>query len=138
MARNGLLLKYKSVARRKLVRAGVPPEELKKQLEAEMQIFATAVNPDALSSDYFNSSFRSVAASTLNQTVRSTLNQTARSIYYRERSVARSVFHVEEEDAVEIVLDSSPSRMAVSNPPQIVFSPLQPPVSPLAASSSHQ
>jgi len=138
VARNGLLLKYKSVARRKLVRAGVPPEELKKQLEAEMQIFATAVNPDALSSDYFNSSFRSVAASTLNQTVRSTLNQTARSLYYRERSVARSVFHGEEEDAVEIVLDSSPPRMAVSNPPQIVFSPLQPPASPLAASSSHQ
>ena len=166
VARRGLMQKYKSVARRKLLRAGVPPEELKKQLEAEMQLFATVVNPDAFSADYFNSSFQSVAPSTLNQTVRSTLNQTARSIYYQEeRSVANttstSVFHVEEEDAVEIVLDSSPPRMAASNPPQVVsdsphavlhppqvvdssphpssrFSPLQPPASPQAGSSSQQ
>ena len=120
----GLMLKYKSVARRKLLRAGVPPEELKKQLEAEMQEFATAVNPDAPSADYFNSSFRSVAPSTLNQTERSTLNQTAGSIYYRERSVAnttsRSVFHEGGAEEVEIVLDSSPPRMTASHPPPVV------------------
>jgi len=157
--RNGLLLKYKSVARRMLIKAGVPPEERKEQLEIEMQRFATAANPDALSADYFNSSFRSAAPSIL--------NQTARSMYYgEERSVAnttsRSVFH--EEDEVEIVLDSSPPRMAVSHPPLVHvvsnspqavsdprqevehspqppsprLSPLQPQFAPQAASSSHQ
>ena len=160
VVRNGLLLKYKSVARRSMIRAGVPPEERRRHLEAEMERFATAVNPDALSADYFNSSFRSAAPSTL--------NQTARSMYYQEESVAnttsRSVFHEEEEkeDEVEIVLDSSPPRMAMSHPPLVVSqspqavsyprqevehspqppsprnSPLQPQFSPQAASSSHQ
>ena len=105
------------MARRSIIKAGVPPEERRRHLEAEMERFATAVNPDALSTDYFNSSFRSAAPSTL--------NQTARSMYYQEeRSVAntttRSVFHEEEEDEVEIVLDSSPPRMAVSHPPLVV------------------
>ena len=162
VARNGLLLKYKSVARRRLAKAGVPPEERKQQLEVEMERFATAVNSSSLSQDYFNSSFRSVAPSTL--------NQTARSICYREeRSVAnttsRSVFQDEEEDEVEIVIDSPSPRMAVSNTPPAqshLFqaashlseavsppsqgaessphspSPLQSQFIPQAASSSHQ
>ena len=158
-ARNGLLLKYKSVARRRLVKAGVPAEERRQQLEVEMERFATAVNPDSLSADYLNSSFRSVAPSTL--------NQTARSMYYQEErcvanTTSRSVLHEQEEDEVEIVIDSSPPRMAVPNsppagshPPHAVFnlpqevassllspsprhSPLQSQVVPQAASSSHQ
>ena len=156
--RRGLLLKFKSVARRRLPKARVTAEERSQQLEAEMQVFATAANAGDLATD-FNSSFRSAAPSTL--------NQTARSMYYQEeRSVAntttRSVFHEEEEDEVEIVLDSSPPRMAVSHPPLVVSqspqavsyprqevehspqppsprnSPLQPQFSPQAASSSYQ
>ena len=144
-ARNNLLLKYKSVARRRLIKDGVPVEERTQRLETEMQMFATASNADD-----FNSSFQSVAPRTLNQTARSTLNQTTRSLYYQ---TSRSVYQEEEEEE-EIVIDVSPPRLAASLPPPIVdsspgavspqppsprYSPLQQaPMSPLTASSSQQ
>ena len=146
-ARNNLLLKYKSVARRRLIKDGVPEEERTQQLETEMQMFATAANADYFTTD-FNSSFRSVAPSTLNQTARSTLNRTTRSLYYQ---TSRSVYQEEEE---EIVIDGSPTRLAASHPPPIVdsspeavspqppsprYSPLQqPPMAPLLTASSSQ
>ena len=141
-ARRGLLLKFKSVARRRLPKAGVTAEERSQQLEAEMQVFATAANAGDLATD-FNSSFRSVAPSTL--------NQTARSVYY-QTSASRSMY--QEEEGEEIVIDASPPRMAVTRSPPMVnslpqavsppspsprYSPLQqPPITPLAASSSQQ
>ena len=131
-ARRGLLLKFKSVARRRLPKAGVTAEERSQQLEAEMQVFATAANAGDLATD-FNSSFRSVAPSTL--------NQTARSVYY-QTSASRSIY--QEDEGEEIVIDTSPPRMAVTQAvsppsPSPRYSPLQqPPITPLAASSSQQ
>ena len=138
-ARKGLILKFKSVARRRLVRAGVSREEMQQRLHEEMQKFASA-DQEEFATD-FNASFQSVATSRL--------NQTARSLYYHqeEESVthsasnmtSRSVFHEEVmEDEVEIVLDSSPPRMAVSATPDVVSSPPPPTYSPLAASSSQE
>jgi len=137
--RNGILLKYKSVARRRLVKAGISPEKREEQLKEEMQVFATAVGSNQLDID-FNAT--------------STLNQTARSLYYQEHGnvacltpnpASRSMFQDQEEEFEEIVLDSSPPRMPT--PLQIIqlleTSPPRPssgpPISPLAASSnSHQ
>jgi len=139
-ARKGLLLKYKSVARRRLIKSGVPAEERNQQLEAEMHMFATAANAGDLATD-FNSSFRSVAPSTPNQTARSMYYQTSASMY-------------QEEEGDEIVIDASPPRTSVTCPPQMAdssplavspqstsprYSPLQQPsITPLAASSSQQ
>ena len=141
-ARRGLLLKFKSVARRRLPKAGVTAEERSQQLEAEMQVFATAANAGDLATD-FNSSFRSVAPSTL--------NQTARSVYY-QTSASRSMY--QEEEGEEIVIDASPPRMAVTRSPPMVnslpqavsppspsprYSPLQqPPITPLPNSWRQQ
>ena len=141
-ARRGLLLKFKSVARRRLPKAGVTAEERSQQLEAEMQVFATAANAGDLATD-FNSSFRSVAPSTL--------NQTARSVYY-QTSASRSMY--QEEEGEEIVIDASPPRMTVTRSPPLVnslpqavsppspsprYSPLQqPPITPLPNSWRQQ
>ena len=119
-ARKGLILKFKSVARRRLVRAGVSREEMQQRLHEEMQRFAAATDQEEFATD-FNASFHSVATSRL--------NQTARSLYYQEEV---------SEDEVEIVLDSSPPRMAVSATPDVVSSPPPPTYSPLAASSSQE
>ena len=129
-ARRGLLLKFKSVARRRLPKAGVTAEERSQQLEAEMQVFATAANAGDLATD-FNSSFRSVAPSTL--------NQTARSMYY-QTSASRSIY--QEDEGEEIVIDTSPPRMAVTQAvsppsPSPRYSPLQqPPIAQLAPTIS--
>jgi len=142
--RNGLLLKFKSVARRRLVKAGIPPEKREEQLKGEMQVFATAVGSNQLDTD-FNAT--------------STLNQTARSLYYQEHgnvacstpnSASRSMFQ-DQEEIEEIVLDSSPPRMSIplqtiqlveTSPPPRPSSgspDRRPLTSPLAASSnSHQ
>ena len=131
-ARRGLLLKFKSVARRRLPKAGVTAEERSQQLEAEMQVFATAANAGDLATD-FNSSFRSVAPSTL--------NQTARSMYY-QTSASRSIY--QEDEGEEIVIDTSPPRMAVTQAvsppsPSPRYSPLQqPPITPLPNSWRQQ
>ena len=114
------MLKFKSVARRRLVRAGVSREEMQQRLHEEMQRFAAATDQEEFATD-FNASFHSVATSRL--------NQTARSLYYQEEV---------SEDEVEIVLDSSPPRMAVSATPEVVSSPPPPTYSPLAASSSQE
>ena len=140
------MLKFKSVARRRLVRAGVSREEMQQRLHEEMQRFAAATDQEEFATD-FNASFHSVATSRL--------NQTARSLYYHqeEESVAhsasnmtsRSVFHEVMEDEVEIVLESSPPRMALPATPEVAgshppptYSPLQSSSAPLAASSSQQ
>ena len=144
-ARKGLMLKFKSVARRRLVRAGVSQEDIQQRLHEEMQKFASATDQEEFATD-FNASFQSVATSRL--------NQTARSLYYHqeEESVtasnmtSRSVFHDEVmEDEVEIVIDSSPPRMALPATPEVAgshppptYSPLQSSSAPLAASSSQQ
>ena len=131
-ARRGLLLKFKSVARRRLPKAGVTAEERSQQLEAEMQVFATAANAGDLATD-FNSSFPSVAPSTL--------NQTARSMYY-QTSASRSIY--QEDEGEEIVIDTSPPRMAVTQAvsppsPSPRYSPLQqPPITPLPNSWRQQ
>ena len=146
-ARKGLILKFKSVARRRLVRAGVSREEMQQRLHEEMQKLADVTDHEEFATD-FNASFQSVATSRL--------NQTARSLYYHqeEESVthsasnmtSRSVFHEEVmEDEVEIVIDSSPPRMALPATPEVAgshppptYSPLQSSSAPLAASSSQQ
>ena len=121
------MLKFKSVARRRLVRAGVSREEMQQRLHEEMQRFAAATDQEEFATD-FNASFHSVATSRL--------NQTARSLYYQEE---------ESEDEVEIVLDSSPPRMALPATPEVAgshppptYSPLQSSSAPLTASSSQQ
>ena len=141
------MLKFKSVARRRLVRAGVSQEDMQQRLDEEMQKFASATDQEEFATD-FNASFQSVATSRL--------NQTARSLYYHqeEESVthsasnmtSRSMFHEEVmEDEVEIVIDSSPPRMALPATPEVAgshppptYSPLQSSSAPLAASSSQQ